>query len=294
MRSDRWAVLVERRSRLGFVMTGLLCPGLAPAGDGAALDLTGHWAGRAALAIFAVAYAVVIAEETLDLRKSKPVMVAAGAIWILVALAHADHGRSEIATLAIRQNLLEFAELLLFLLAAMTYVNTLDERWVFQALRAWLSAAGFSLRAIFWLTGLFAFFLSPIADNLTTALVMGAVAMATGAGHSRFIAAACINIVVAANAGGAFSPFGDITTLMVWQKVVVPFEQFLVLFFPSLVNWLIPAALNSLTVSRHRPAVATDTIPVKRGGFVVIALFLGTIVSTVLLHHFCTCPRSWG
>jgi Na+/H+ antiporter NhaD/arsenite permease-like protein len=176
----------------------------------------------------------------------------------------------------------------------MTYVNTLEECRVFQALRAWLSAAGFSLRAIFWLTGLFAFFPSPIADNLTTALVMGAVAMATGAGHSRFIAAACINIVVAANAGGAFSPFGDITTLMVWQKGVVPFEQFLVLFFPSLVNWLIPAALISLTVSRHRPAVATDTIPVKRGGFVVIALFLGTIVSTVLLHHFLHLPPFLG
>jgi Na+/H+ antiporter NhaD/arsenite permease-like protein len=162
------------------------------------------------------------------------------------------HGRSEIATLAIRHNFLEFAEVMLFLLAAMTYVNTLEERRVFQALRAWLCAAGFSLRAIFWWTGLFAFFLSPIADNLTPALVMGTVAMAAGAGHGRFIAAACVNIVVAANAGGAFSPFGDVTTLMVWQKGVVPFEQFLVLFFPSLVTWLIPAALMSLTVSRDR------------------------------------------
>lgn len=98
--------------------------------------------------------------------------------------------------------------------------------------------------------------------------------------------------MVGANAGGTFSPFGDITTLMVWQKGVVAFEQFLVLFFPSLVTWLIPAALISLTVSRDRPAVATDTIPIKRGGFVVIALFLGPIVSTVLLHHFRSCPRS--
>ena len=79
MRSDRSAVPIEWRSRLGWVMSGLLCPGLALCGDGAALDLTGHWAGRAALAIFAVAYALVIAEETLRLRKSKPVMVAANA-----------------------------------------------------------------------------------------------------------------------------------------------------------------------------------------------------------------------
>ena len=123
---------------------------------------------------------------------------------------------------------------------------------------------------------------------------MGAVAMAAGAGHGRFIAAACVNIVVAANAGGAFSPFGDVTTLMVWQKGVVAFEQFLVLFFPSLVTWLIPAALMSLTVSRNRPAVATDTIPIKRGGFVVMALFLGTILSTILLHHFLHLPPFLG
>ena len=139
MRSDRSAVPIEWRSRLGWGMTGLLCPGLALGGEGAALDLTGHWAGRTALGIFAVAYALVIAEETLRLRKSKPVMVAAGAIWTLVALAYADHGQTEIATLAIRQNLLEFAGLFLFLLAAMTYVNTLEERQVFEALRAWLS-----------------------------------------------------------------------------------------------------------------------------------------------------------
>jgi Na+/H+ antiporter NhaD/arsenite permease-like protein len=100
--------------------------------------------------------------------------------------------------------------------------------------------------------------------------------------------------VVAANAGGAFRPFGDVTTLMVWQKGVVAFEQFLVLFFPSLVTWLIPAALMSLTVSRDRPAVATDTIPIKRRGFVVIALFLGTIVSTILLHHFLHLPPFLG
>lgn len=65
---------------------------------------------------------------------------------------------------------------------------------------------------------------------------MCAVVLAVGRDSSKFIALACVNIVVSANAGVAFSPFGDITTLMVWQKDIVPFQSFLLLFVPSLVN----------------------------------------------------------
>ena len=127
-------------------------------------------------------------------------------------------------------NLLEFVELFLFLLAAMTYINTMEERGVFDVLRVWLVTQGFSLRKIFWITGGLAFVMSPVADNLTTALLMAAVAVAVGGSNKKFIGIACINIVVAANAGGAFSPFGDITTLMVWQKGMVEFQQFFALF----------------------------------------------------------------
>ena len=145
-------------------------------------------------------------------------MVAAGLIWTIVALVYASHGDTHTAGQAVKHNLEEFGELFLFLLAAMTYINTMDERGVFDALRVWLVTRGFSLRGIFWITGLLAFFISPLADNLTTALLMSTVVMAVGGSNHKFVAVACINIVVAANAGGAFSPFGDITTLMVWQK----------------------------------------------------------------------------
>ena len=220
----------------------------------AGLNLTQHWVGYTCLVLFVVAYAAVIMEETLHLRKSKPVMVAAGLIWGLVALAYARSGDPHTVEQAIRHNLLEYAELFLFLLAAMTYINTMDERGIFRGLRAWLVARGFSLRAIFWLTGLLAFFISPVADNLTTALLMATVVMAVAPDNPRFVSVACINVVVAANAGGAFSPFGDITTLMVWQKGVVKFGEFFALFLPSVVNWLVPAVLMSFTVPCTRPA----------------------------------------
>ena len=212
------------------------------------LDLTTHWAGFAALAVFFLAYGLVIAEETLHLRKSKPVMVAAGIIWLLVAIVYAQNGDTHTAEIAVRHNLLEFAELFLFLLAAMTYINAMDERGVFDVLRVKLVTQGYSLRTIFWITGALAFVISPVADNLTTALLMATVVIAVGGSNKKFVGVACINIVVAANAGGAFSPFGDITTLMVWQKGLVEFSEFFRLFAPSVVNWLVPVSYTHLTL----------------------------------------------
>lgn len=258
------------------------------------LDLTGTPLGLVCVAIFIIAYALVIGEEFLHMRKSKPVVVAAGLIWALVAIAYIQHGDTHTAEQAVRHNLLEYAELLLFLLAAMTYINTLEERNVFKVLRAWLVSSGFSLRAIFWLTGLFAFFISPVADNLTTALIMAAVVMAVGAGHSKFVALGCINIVVAANAGGAFSPFGDITTLMVWQKGVVQFNEFFALFIPSVVNWLVPAFIMSFAVPRVQPAPMQEVIRIKPGGLVIIALFALTIGMAVAAHNFLHLPPVLG
>ena len=183
---------------------------------GTHLDLTQHGVGLAALIIFVVAYLLVMAEEFIGMRKSKPVILAAGIIWAMIAAVYASHGLTTEAETAVRHNLLEYAELMLFLLVAMTYINALDERQVFEALRVWLVKRGLGFRQLFWVTGLLAFFISPIADNLTTALLMCAVVMAVGGDNKKFVALACINVVVAANAGGAFSPFGDITTLMVW------------------------------------------------------------------------------
>lgn len=261
---------------------------------GTALDFTSSVYGYIAILLFVLAYALVIGEEFLHLRKSKPVIVAAGLIWIVVAIAFASNGDTTTAADAVRHNILEFGELMLFLLAAMTFINTMEERNVFGALRAWLVSSGFSLRTIFWLTGALAFCISPVADNLTTALLMAAVVMAVGAGNPTFIATSCISIVVAANAGGAFSPFGDITTLMVWQRGVVQFSEFFALFLPALVNWLVPAAIMSLVISKERPEPLEVEAVVAKGGYVVIALFLGTITLAVVGHSFLHLPPVLG
>jgi Na+/H+ antiporter NhaD/arsenite permease-like protein len=259
----------------------------------AAQDLTGSALAWIALAAFVVAYAFVITEEFTHLRKSKPVVLAAGVLWLLVAIAWQQSGR-EGAEELLRHNLLEYGELLLFLLAAMTFVNTLEERQVFAALRSALVYRRFSFRTLFWLTGAITFVLSPVLDNLTTALVMGAVVLSAARGMPRFVAPACMNIVVAANAGGAFSPFGDITTLMVWQKGLLGFFEFFALFAPSLVNWLIPALCVGFTIPAGRPPPEEARATIKPGGVAVIVVFALTIAATVAFHQYAHLPPFLG
>lgn len=253
-----------------------------------------HWFAPAALFIFCSAYALVFAEEKLHLRKSKPVMIAASLIWVLVALGFRAEGRSEEVSKQLSPVLLDFAELFLFLLSAMSFVNTMVERNVFEVLRARLTAMRLSSRGIYWAVGILSFVLSPIADNLTTALVMGAVAIAAMGHDKKSTSGACVSIVVAANAGGAFSPFGDITTLMIWQKGFVHFGEFLSLFVPSLVNWLIPAFLISLAIPNTSSHPAGTSAKVRKGGWAIVALFLVTIAATVVLDHTLQLPPYLG
>ncbi len=276
-----------------FLLTAI--PLWASAGEGGGhINLTATTAGYIALVIFFAAYGLVILEEKLHLRKSKPVMLAAGIIWALLAATLVRMGDTDTAHEAIRHNILEYAELFLFLLSAMTYINCMEERNVFQTLRSWMVNRGLSLRSIFWLTGLLAFFISPLADNLTTALLMGAVVMAVGGTNKKFVTLACINVVVAANAGGAFSPFGDITTLMVWQKGKVEFTEFFAIFVPSLINWLIPAIVMNFAVGKTPAEKVKEKVSLKFGALWIIALFLMTIITAVSFHNYLHLPPAAG
>ncbi len=258
------------------------------------LDLTRSWFGYLSLGVFVVAYLLVILEETTKFRKSKPVLMAAGLIWALIGMAYTAAGMGDKSDAAAQHVIAEYGELFLFLLVAITYVNTLEERRVFDVLRVKLTARKLSYRSLFWLTGVLAFFLSSVLDNLTTALIMGAVVLAIGAKSPRFVTVSCISIVVAANAGGAFSPFGDITTLMVWQKARLEFFEFFVLFVPSLINWLVPALIMQFAVPRTAPEPAAESVRAKPGANGVIVLFALTIMTAVAFRNFLHLPPAMG
>lgn len=283
--------------RLLCVCCLILCSDsvLASESSSLRLDLVNSIYGYVALLVFLIAYVFVILEEQLHLRKSKPVLLAAGLIWVIIAVAYSGSGASGEVEHAIRHNFLEYTELFFFLLVAMTYINAMLERNVFDALRDLLTAKGLSYRGLFWLTGILAFFISPIADNLTTALVMCAVILAVGSDDPKFIGLGCVNIVVAANAGGAFSPFGDITTLMVWQKGILSFSEFFALFVPSVVNYVVPAAIMAFAVPMGKPsAVGHRQTQVKSGGIAIVGLFILTIITAVSFHNFLHIPPVFG
>lgn len=112
--------------------------------------------------------------------------------------------------------------------------------------------------------------------------------MKVGGENPKFVSLACINIVIAANAGGAFSPFGDITTLMVWQAGHVSFLEFMDLFLPSLANYLVPALVMSLFVPHQTPSSIQEVVELKRGAKRIVVLFLFTILSAIGFHAFST------
>ncbi|MEZ6021212.1 MAG: sodium:proton antiporter NhaD [Planctomycetota bacterium] len=254
-------------------------------------NLTSSGLGTAALITFALAYVFVILEDVIKLRKSKPMIIASGILWVIVALAHGEDAE---VNERVMHHVADFAELFLFLMVAMAYVHAMTERRIFMRLNAVLVGSGAGLRTLFWATGALAFCLSPVADNMTTALVLGAVVVAVGHGNPKFIATGCANVVVAANAGGAFSPFGDITTLMVWQAGKVETLRFLEIFLPSLLSWLVPAIAMHFSLPKTKPDPVEEEVKLGEGWLMVILLFLATILTATLFHIYLHLPPFMG
>ncbi len=279
-----------------ILLVALLLPEMAMAGGFESLGLTGTERGIYTVLVFIVAYGFVMTEEFTHLRKSKPVILAAGIIWAHAAVLAADAGVStEAMHEAFEYNLKEYAELMLFLLVAMTYINSMAERNVFEALRSWLVRRQFGYRKLFLITGVITFFLSAVADNLTAALLVGAVVMAVGADNPKFVSIGFVNLVVAANAGGAFCPFGDITTLMVWQAGYAEFFDFFKLFIPSLVNYAVPAAVMYLAVPDEQPQISTEeAVQLKPGALIICVMFLFTIATAVSFKQLLHLPPFMG
>lgn len=283
--------------RLLLILAGLLLvPEIAMAEEFKNLGLTGTERGIYTVLVFLVAYGFVMAEEFTHLRKSKPVIFAAAVIWAHVAILAKDAGiPGEELHAAFEHDLKEYAELMLFLLVAMTYINSMAERNVFEALRSWLIRKQFGYKQLFWITGIITFFLSSVADNLTSALLVGAVVMAVGADNEKFVSIGFVNLVIAANAGGAFCPFGDITTLMVWQAGYAEFFDFFKLFIPSVVNFVVPAYFMSLAVPSGQPLATNEAaVQLKPGGWVVCGLFAVTIGFAVSFKQFLHLPPFMG
>jgi len=261
-------------------------------------DFTHTWVGIAVLLVFVIGYVMIAAEEKFHMNKAKPALFIGTFSFMLIGIYFAIEGLNPGPLHHEMKNLIEeIAEIFFFLFVAMTYIETLIERGVFEALRFRLVSRGYSYKKLFWITGILAFWISPVADNLTTALILSTVLLTIDKNKPEFLVPGAINIVVAANAGGAWSPFGDITTLMAWTAGKGEFKDFLMLFPASLIGWLVTAFLLSLFVPKGEPhfdVYTTPKVSIKKGGKVVIFLGILTITIAVLGHIFFHFPAMWG
>jgi Na+/H+ antiporter NhaD/arsenite permease-like protein len=268
------------------------------ASSGVIPDLTMTWVGIASLVIFVIGYYFVAMEEKYHIDKAKPALFMGTFIFMLIALYYSIyHMDMNLVHTQAKHLILEIAEIFFFLFVAMTYIETMLHMNVFENLKYNLISKGYTYRKLFWITGFLAFFISPVADNLTTALILSTVLITIEQKNKLFLVPAAINVVVAANAGGAWSPFGDITTLMAWTSGKGHFVDFLFLFPASIIGYLITALLLARVVPNTKPDfdAEKETKPVlMKGSSVVMGLGVLTIVSAVLSHQILHLPAMWG
>ena len=261
------------------------------------LHLTTTWVGILSLIIFVVGYYFIATEDKYHINKAKPALLAGTGIFMLIGLYFSLNGLDGHALeTEVEHLIVEIAGIFFFLMVAMTYIEAMIDRGVFSALRYNLVSKGYSYKKLFWVTGLLAFFISPVADNLTTALILSTVLLTIDKDNKSFLVPGAINIVVAANAGGAWSPFGDITTLMVWVDGKGSFTEFLFLFPAAIMGWGITAFLLSNFVPAGEPPFNADEkkAEIQEGGKVIIGLFAVTIALAVLSHQVMHLPAMWG
>lgn len=281
-----------------FLVVCLFIPCLSVADETKAVatqvNLTHHIVGYLSVALTIFAYIAAMSEDITELRKSKPMVLSAALVWFAICIYYALHGEAKTASLAFESNLLAYVELLLFILVSMTYLNTMTERGVFNALRVLLLNKQFSYRQLFWITGGLAFLLSMVINGLTVGLLMGAVVVAVGVDKPKFIALACLNVVIATNAGGTVSPLGGISTLFVWQHKILHFTEFFALMLPCLVNFMVPASIMFFSVPKEKPAVTHQDIWLRRGSKRIVFLFVFTLAITVSSNVLLELPPAAG
>jgi len=261
-------------------------------------NLAMSWVGILSLVVFVIAYYFIAAEEKYEVNKAKPALFAGTFMFFLIGIYYSLNGLDvHLVHNELKVLVLEIAEIFFFLLVAMTFIETLIERGVFDLMKYKLVSKGYSYKKLFWLTGLIAFFVSPVADNLTTALILSTVLYTIDKKNIAFLVPGAINIVVAANAGGAWSPFGDITTLMAWTANKASFVDFLYLFPASIIGWGVTGFLLSKAVPDGEPKFdsSTESVPkLSDGAMGVVYLGISTIVIAVLGHQFFEFPAMWG
>lgn len=229
--------------------------------------------------VFIVGFTGIVLEHNLKVNKSWIALATGSVMWMI-----ASYGNTyEALHIAITHSSAEIFELIMFLIGAMTLVEMMAHFRFFSWIEAKLVERDISNVKLFWILGLITFLASALLDNLTSTLVMIQI------GKHLYIRKAnfniyVINVVIAANAGGAMSPVGDVTTIMLW--LAQKFTAWEILFkgaLPSLVAWLIPQTLltSKILVENRSGSEKKEILPLQ---WPIIIMGLSTFGLAVLVN----------
>jgi Na+/H+ antiporter NhaD/arsenite permease-like protein len=232
------------------------------------------------IVIFVIAYLAIALEHPIKINKSASALISAGLLWTIYAVSIGD---AHLVGEQLGESLMGTAQIVFFLMGAMTIVEVIDAHNGFDIITARIRTS--RLTTLMWLIGLVTFFLSAILDNLTTAIVMISLMRKLLAKHDDRLLFAGI-IVIAANSGGAWSPIGDVTTTMLWiggQITSIAIIKGVLL--PSLVSLLIPLTITAYILRGRKieaPAQmdeSTATAPTDTARNLIFFTGLGVLVA---------------
>jgi len=233
--------------------------------------------------LFGAGYILITLEHRFHMHKAVTATALGAGLWVLIAFM-----QGHAAEMALEEIGSEIFGLIVFLLAAMTLVEILIHYRFFDLVYMRLQALRLTDIHQLWLIGTLAFFLSAVIDNLTTTIVMLQIARRFFKGKNLLIAAAAI--VISANAGGAFSPIGDVTTIMLWLAGKFGAAEIILWgFLPSAVLFV-----TSLTMlARKLESDTSDTIEENQEAFsllrsekIVIFATFASFTLPVVVHFF--------
>lgn len=225
--------------------------------------------------VFILAYAAIAFEHPIKINKSASALLGAGLLWTIYAVSTDN---AQLVGEHLSESLISTAQIVFFLMGAMAIVEVVDAHDGFDVITSRIKTT--QLSSLMWLVGFVTFFLSAILDNLTTTIVMvSLMKKLLDQREDRWFFAGII--VISANAGGAWSPIGDVTTTMLWiGGQITAMEIIKGLFLPSLVNLLVPLFVTSFLLKGKAvvPPVANvseQSLPVTTAFERNLMFFLG-------------------
>jgi Na+/H+ antiporter NhaD/arsenite permease-like protein len=266
----------------------------APVVPGLAIFVAADGTRAAATLTLVAAFVLAALEERTGLRKSQPMLLTAGIVWGLIALGASPDALS-VAEDAFREALVGYAGVMLFVLVTMTYWNALVERRVFAALRFRIRTLGWSYRAIYYALVAATFALAPLLTDVVVAALFGGIAYALRKDDPRFVAPACVGVVIAANAGATLSPYGAAARLAGWPGLgglAVPAPE--AAWLPAAVAVLVPALAIARALPDGGPDHATVPDGAWRGGWLILTLLVATVGGSIALVHALSLPAAAG